>query len=357
MSLLEEAAALAVDRRVHGRRPRRDRVPGRRRPLLGVEDRRGDRPLRRGAGARGRRGRLRRSPALGHLPLARALPSAEPRLGRGCRTTSSARSSSPRRARTMRRAADALFQASLVAHAQGRWVLARTYAERARALFDALGDRATVARLLNNLAGSSHLLGDDDRAVALLEEAFGIFVDLDLAGRRGLRLLVARGDPAGERRRPRRARRRRGRRSTSSAIASTTCRRSGRRSSRSAGRSPPRAGSMKPRTWIAAADETFEQARSMGHRSSAWIAQGDVESLRGDDRVAAGLYRRAALALREDVAHTTGRRRPPATRVAGDRRAFERVVASCRRTSPRRGRRGGRRAPSARRRGSAYFPW
>ena len=80
-----------------------------------------------------------------------------------------------------RRVADALFQASLVAQRQGRWVLARTYAERSRRLFDALGDRATVARLLNNLAGLSHLLGDDDRAIELLEEAFGMFVELDLA--------------------------------------------------------------------------------------------------------------------------------------------------------------------------------
>jgi hypothetical protein len=52
--------------------------------------------------------------------------------------------------------------------------------------------------------------------------------------------------------------------------------------------------------WIATADETFLRAGSLGHRSYAWMAQGDVESLRGSDAVAAGLYRRAALALRED---------------------------------------------------------
>ena len=38
-----------------------------------------------------------------------------------------------------RRAADALFQASLVAQRQGRWVLARTYAEQSRTLFEELG--------------------------------------------------------------------------------------------------------------------------------------------------------------------------------------------------------------------------
>ena len=41
--------------------------------------------------------------------------------------------------------------------------------------------------------------------------------------------------------------------------------------------------------WIARADATFEQASSSSHRSSAWIAQGDVESQRGNDGVAAGL--------------------------------------------------------------------
>jgi hypothetical protein len=50
---------------------------------------------------------------------------------------------------------------------------------------------------------------------------------------------------------------------------------------------------------IAEADETFERARSTGHRSSAWIAQGDVATSRGNDRDAAGLYRRAALALQD----------------------------------------------------------
>ena len=59
-------------------------------------------------------------------------------------------------------------------------MLARTYAERARVLFEELGDRATAGRLLNNLAGLEHLLGDTPRAIALLEEAFAIFVDLDL---------------------------------------------------------------------------------------------------------------------------------------------------------------------------------
>jgi hypothetical protein len=52
--------------------------------------------------------------------------------------------------------------------------------------------------------------------------------------------------------------------------------------------------------WISHAEATFERAESAGHRSFAWLARGDVESLRGDDAAAAGLYRRAAVALQEE---------------------------------------------------------
>ena len=50
-----------------------------------------------------------------------------------------------------RSAAQAYFQASLVAEREGSWLLARTYAERARGYYEELEDRATVGRLLNNL--------------------------------------------------------------------------------------------------------------------------------------------------------------------------------------------------------------
>ena len=199
-----------------------------------------------------------------------------------------------------RREADALFQASLVAQRTGRWVLARTYAERSQALFDELGDRATVARLLNNLAGLAHLLGDSDRAVELLEQAFAIFVEVDLpvdagyvcsslAGiqldsgdldgaeanaRKALDLLDGRVDHLQE-----------------IGMAQLVL-----------GRALAGEGALDDaERWIATADETFEQARSTGHQSYAWMARGDVESLKGNTSAAAGLYRRAAVALQDDV--------------------------------------------------------
>ena len=197
-----------------------------------------------------------------------------------------------------RRIADALFQASLVAQRQGRWLLARTHAERACALFDSLDDRATVARLVNNRAGLEHLLGNAQRAVDLLQQAFEMFVDLDLAvdagyvcsslaeirlesgdaglseaqARKALELLDGRVDHLQEI-------------GTAQLTLGRACAAQGRLDD--------------AEWWIAAADKTFEQARSASHRSSAWLAQGDVESRRGNDREAAGLYRRAARSLQE----------------------------------------------------------
>ena len=50
-----------------------------------------------------------------------------------------------------RAAAQAYFQASLVAEREGSWLLARTYAERSRGYYEELEDRLNVGRLLNNL--------------------------------------------------------------------------------------------------------------------------------------------------------------------------------------------------------------
>src|SRR5439155_624782 len=70
--------------------------------------------------------------------------------------------------------ADIYFQASIVAEREGHWILARTYAERAKAYYEELADRTNVGRLLNNLGGLNFLLGKPEEA------APG-----DLAARRG----------------------------------------------------------------------------------------------------------------------------------------------------------------------------
>ena len=177
-------------------------------------------------------------------------------------------------------------------------MLARTQAERARRSVRRAGRPCDCGRLLNNLAGLEHLLGDPQRAIALLEEAFAIFVDLDLPVDAGYvcsslaEIALESGDPERSELQARKALELLGDRRDHLQEVGTA--------QLTLGRALAAQGSLDDaEEWIAAADRTFEQARSAGHRSSAWIARGDVESRRGDDRAAAGLYRRAALALRQ----------------------------------------------------------
>ena len=69
------------------------------------------------------------------------------------------------------------FQASLVAEREGHWVLARSYAERARAYYEELADRENVGRLLNNLGGLTYLLGRPDDAIAYLKDSLRVLLD------------------------------------------------------------------------------------------------------------------------------------------------------------------------------------
>lgn len=69
-------------------------------------------------------------------------------------------------------AARLTFQASLIAERTGQTLVARCLAEQAHDLLVGLGDRRALARVLNNLGGLNHLLGDDERAAALLEQAY-----------------------------------------------------------------------------------------------------------------------------------------------------------------------------------------
>jgi tetratricopeptide (TPR) repeat protein len=157
-----------------------------------------------------------------------------------------------------------------------------------------------VARLLNNLAGLSHLLGDTDAATALLERSFAIFVDLDLpvdagyvcSSLAGIRLDRGEIEAAEE--------------SAQKALGLLDGRIDHLQEIGMAqlilGRSRAARGELESAEgWIASAHATFQEARSAGHLSYAWMAQGDVESLRGSDAAAADLYRRAAVALQEHV--------------------------------------------------------
>ena len=94
---------------------------------------------------------------------------------------------------------DAYFQASMVADREGHWILARNYAEKARAAYEELSDLVHVGQLKNNLGGFNFMLGKTDEAIGLLKEAFGIALDTGTRGRRGAGRLVARADPPAHR--------------------------------------------------------------------------------------------------------------------------------------------------------------
>jgi tetratricopeptide (TPR) repeat protein len=193
---------------------------------------------------------------------------------------------------------EAYFQASLVAERDGHWVLARTYAERAKSQYEELSDKLVVGRLLNNLGGLDFLLGKPDEAVDRLKEAFRIALDhgdepeaatavsslaqvhlrtgdLDAAeaqARHALQLLGERVDRLDEI-------------GNSHLVLGRALLEQGRLDEAGAA--------------FAEAEDAFDQLSSASHRAAAWIAQGDLAQRRGDDRVAATLYRRAAEALQD----------------------------------------------------------
>src|SRR4051812_18506920 len=197
-----------------------------------------------------------------------------------------------------RSAAQAYFQASLVAEREGSWLLARTYAERARGYYEELEDRATVGRLLNNLGLLNHSLGNQEKAVEFLSNAVEVALEIGdepeagtaltslaqvhldvseaaLAEDEATRALALLGD------RPDYLQ--------GIGIAQLVL-----------GRALLAQDHLiEAEESLRAADSSFEQSSSVSHRAAAWVAQGDLAQKRGADHEAARLYRRAAEALQD----------------------------------------------------------
>jgi transcriptional regulator with XRE-family HTH domain len=199
-----------------------------------------------------------------------------------------------------RRAAYAYFQGSLVHERMGNWLRSRRDAERARDLFVELGDRANEGRMLNNLGGLTHLLGDSRRALELLDESFLIAVEtgsspdaghvlcsiaeVRLAGdelegaerdaRKALELFDERVDYLPE-----------------IGIAHLTL-----------GRALLEQGRTdEAEVQIRASELSFARIHSPGHEAAASIAQGDLATTRGLTSEAADRYRKAAATLLPDT--------------------------------------------------------
>jgi tetratricopeptide (TPR) repeat protein len=73
--------------------------------------------------------------------------------------------------------ANLAFQASLLAERTGQTLMASVFAEQAKELYEALGDRRSLARILNNLGGLNWLLGRQELAFEHLREAFDLATD------------------------------------------------------------------------------------------------------------------------------------------------------------------------------------
>ena len=190
------------------------------------------------------------------------------------------------------------FQASLIAERSGHWVLARSYAERSKACYEEISDRLNVGRLLNNLGGLNFLLGHPDEAVGFLKSAFATALeagndadaaeavsslaqvhlrtgDLGLAeeqARQALKLFDGHVDNL-------------------DGIGGAQI---------VLGRALLGQGRLdEAELAFSAAEVAYDQLSSASHRAAAWIAQGDLAAARGDDGIAARLYRRAAEALQD----------------------------------------------------------
>jgi tetratricopeptide (TPR) repeat protein len=197
-----------------------------------------------------------------------------------------------------RTAADIYFQASIIADREGHWVLARSYAERARAAYEELSDRGNLGRLLNNLGGINFLLGHPAEAVELLKNAVGIALEVgdDAEAAHAVngiaQVHLRTGDVKRAEEQARYALELLGDRVDETDEIGNAQLVLGR--------------ALLEQDRLDEADEAFQageraydQLSSGSHRASAWVAQGDLAARRGDDRTAARLYRQAADALQD----------------------------------------------------------
>jgi tetratricopeptide (TPR) repeat protein len=192
----------------------------------------------------------------------------------------------------------AYFQASVLAERDGHWVLARTYAEKAKARYEELSDRRNVGRLLNNLGGLEFLLGKPDQAIDHLKHSFAVALelghedeaataisslaqvhlrtgDVQRAEEQALHALELIGD----------------RKNMIDEIGNARL---------VLGRALLGQDRLdEAEAAFAEADDAFAKLSSGSHRAAAWIAQGDLATKRGDERRAAVLYRRAAETLQD----------------------------------------------------------
>ena len=195
-------------------------------------------------------------------------------------------------------AAHVNFRLSVVTERGGELLLARFYAERAKDLYEACGDRANVGKILNNLGGLNFLLGKPEQSVDNLKQAIAIGLDdsNDVDAAYAISSLaqvhLRTGNPALAEPQARHALALlAGRENVLDEIGNVQI---------VLGRSLLELGRFdEAAEWLQAAERTFEQFESVSLLAAAWIAQGDLALARSDPDTAAGLFRRAADSLQD----------------------------------------------------------
>lgn len=194
--------------------------------------------------------------------------------------------------------ANVYFQASLVSERMGHWVLARSYAERAKAYYEQLNDERNVGRLLNNLGGLNFQLGKPDRAVEDLKSAYTVLLEKGsdaeaanvVSSLAHVHLMTGQVESA-EKEARHALELLKGREDFLLDIAPTQL---------VLGRSLMEQGRLdEAQEMLRTAEASAEQLESISHRAAAWMAQGDLAARQGEDATAARLYRKAAEALQD----------------------------------------------------------
>ena len=194
--------------------------------------------------------------------------------------------------------ADINFRASSIAEREGKWLVARTYAERAKDLYEQAGDRSNVGRVLNDLGGITFLLGKHDEAIAYLKQSVSVLFDAAGDVETGYavsslaQVYLRTGDP--------------GRAEEQACIALDLLQ----------GREDvlEEVGNVQlvlgralleldrpdeAEEAFAAAEASFSGRESVNLLAAAWMARGELASARNDFAGAAALYRQAAEALQD----------------------------------------------------------
>jgi tetratricopeptide (TPR) repeat protein len=192
----------------------------------------------------------------------------------------------------------AYFQASILAERDGHYVLARSYAEKAKTQYEELADRANVGRLMNNLGGVEFLLGKPETAIEHFKEAFAVALELgrDEEAAKAISSLAQVHLRTGD-----------AKRAEEQALHALEIIHERDDMIDEIGNARLVLGRAlldqdrldEAEEALTQSEDAFAQLSSASHRAAAWIAQGDLATKRGDERRAASLYRRAAESLQD----------------------------------------------------------